>query len=136
MPKQTEAGQKLPKLAMSDVASVPFVMAINPEELRQASQKGSLAGIACQFSGAMLAVFGCGLTAATVLGGGGLYGLLLGGSATFALALAGAPIAALGSIANSQKASKEMLLLYVKDSIDKTPPRRIAPPPPPPLPRA
>lgn len=107
-------------------------MAINPEELRQASQKGSLAGGLCQFSGAMLAVIGGGLTMATVLGGGGIYGLLLGGSATFALALAGAPIAALGSIANSQKASKEMLLLYIRENIDQTPPRRSAPPPPPP----
>jgi len=84
-------------------------MAINPEELRQASKKASIAGGFCQLSGAMLAVIGGGLTITTVLGGGGLYGLFLGGSATFLLALAGAPVAALGSIANSQKASKEML---------------------------
>jgi hypothetical protein len=91
-------------------------MAINPEELRQASKKASIAGGFCQLSGAMLAVIGGGLTITTVLGGGGLYGLLLGGSATFLLALAGAPVAALGSIANSQKASKEMLLLYIRES--------------------
>jgi len=99
-------------------------MTINLEELRQASQKVSLAGGFCQLSGAMLAVIGGVLTMGTVLGGGGLYGLLLGGSATFLLALAGAPVAALGSIANSQKASKEMLLLYIRESVAESPRRR------------
>jgi hypothetical protein len=101
-------------------------MAINSEELRQASKKASIAGGFCQLSGAMLAVIGSGLTITTVLGGGGLYGLFLGGSATFLLALAGAPVAALGSIANSQKASKEMLLLYIRESAAE-PARRRAP---------
>ncbi len=99
-------------------------MAINPEALRQASQKVSLAGGFCQLSGALLVVTGGVLTLATVLGGGGLYGLLFGGSASFLLALAGAPVAALGSIANSQKASKEMLLLYIRDSVAEQPRRR------------
>ncbi len=53
-----------------------------------------------------------------------MAGLLFGGSATFALALAGAPIAALGSIANSQKASREILLLYVSESVTEPPRRR------------
>lgn len=108
------------------------ILTINPEELRQASQKSSLAGGLCQFTGFMLAMGGGWVTAATIMGWGGLYGLLLEGSLTFALALAGTPVAALGSIANSQKASKEMLLLYIRENTKQEPPRRIAPPPPPP----
>ena len=99
-------------------------MVIRPDELKRASRTQSLAGGLCQLSGVLLAVVGGSVTIASVLNGGGLAGLLLGGSATFALALAGAPIAALGSIANSQKASKEILLLYVSESVTEPPIRR------------
>jgi hypothetical protein len=108
-------------------------MAITPEDLRQASQKKSLAGSLCQLSGAMLAVIGGGLTVGIALGGGGMYALVIGGWTTIGLTLAGAPVAALGSIANSQKASKEMMLLYLRESMDQAPSQRIAPPPPPPM---
>jgi hypothetical protein len=99
-------------------------MVILPEELNRANRKQSLAGGLCQLSGVLLAVVGGSITIVSVLNGGGLAGLLVGGSATFALALAGAPIAALGSIANSQKASKELLFLYVSESVTEPPRRR------------
>lgn len=99
-------------------------MVIRPEEIEQASRKQSLAGGLCQLSGSLLAVIAGALTIGTVFSGGGFAGLLFGGSATFALALAGAPLAAIGSIANSQKASKELLLLYVRESAADLPRRR------------
>ena len=104
-------------------------MAISQDDIQRASQKTSLAGGLCQLSGALLAVIGGLLTLGTAMNGGGAGALLLGGSATLALAMAGAPIAALGSIANSQKASKELLLLQVKASAAE-PPRRWEPDPP------
>ena len=91
-------------------------MAIRPDELELARRTGSIAGYLCQFSGSLLALIGGVSTVAVVAKGGGLAGLLVGGSVTFGLALAGAPIAALGSIANSQKASKELLFLYVQET--------------------
>lgn len=100
-------------------------MVISPGELKRASQTQSLAGGLCQLSGVLVAVVSGGITVFSVLNGGGLAGLLFGGSATFVLALAGAPIAALESIANSQKASKELLLLYVSESVDIPPRRRL-----------
>jgi len=48
----------------------------------------------------------------------------LEGQHTFLLAHEGAPLAALGSIANSQKASREMLLLYIRESVAEPPRRR------------
>ena len=99
-------------------------MVIRPEELKRASQKQSLAGGLCQLSGVLLVVIGAAATGISVSNGGGLAGLFLGGSATFAMALAGAPLAALGSIANSQKASKELLLLYISESVGEPPRRR------------
>ena len=126
-------------------------MVINPEELRRASKASSLSGDLCKLSGALLAVVGGLMTVGVTANGGGLPALLLGGSASLALALAGAPVAALGSIANSQKASKELLLLYLKDRAAEPTPewpagvprpaRQVsqgstagAPPPPPPPP--
>lgn len=76
-----------------------------------------MAGQLCQISGAGLAAIGGAITVGSVLNGGGLAGLLVGGSATVALALAGAPIAALGSIANSQKASRELLALHISENM-------------------
>lgn len=92
-------------------------MAIRFDEFERASRAQSISGNFCKFSGSMLAIIGGLMTIAIVANGGGLNGLLMGGSVTFGLALAGAPIAALGSIANSQKASKELLSLYVKESV-------------------
>lgn len=126
-------------------------MVITPEQLRRASKTRSLSGDLCQLSGSLLAVAGGFMTVGAMFNGGGLPALLLGGSASLALALAGAPVAALGSIANSQKVSKELLLLDLKDrASDPTPewpaeaqrPVRTAsqggaagaPPPPPPPP--
>jgi hypothetical protein len=97
---------------------------IKPEELVKARRTQSVAGGLCQISGALLAVVAGSITIGSVLSGGGLTGLLFGGSATFALALVGAPLAALGSIANSQKASKELLLLYVSESVAEPPRQR------------
>jgi len=104
--------------ALATARSVAFVavMAISPEEIDRASRAQSLAGGICQLSGSLLAVIAGGITALSVFAGGGLTGLFFGGSATLALAIAGAPLAALGSIANSQKASKELLLLYIRES--------------------
>jgi hypothetical protein len=97
---------------------------IRPEEFLRASRTQSLAGGLCQLIGSGLAVVAGLITIGSVLSGRGLDGLLIGGSATFALAMAGAPIAALGSIANSQKASKELLKLYVSESVEDPPRRR------------
>lgn len=99
-------------------------MVIRPEEFLLASRDKSVAGGICQLIGTGLAVVGGLITIGSVLSGRGLEGLLIGGSATFALAMAGAPIAALGSIANSQKASKELLRLYVSESVEEPPRRR------------
>lgn len=99
-------------------------MVIRPEEFQRARRTQSLAGGLCQLSGALLSVVAGSITIGSVLSGSGLAGLLFGGSATFALALAGAPLAALGSIANSQKASKELLLLYVSESVAEPQMRR------------
>jgi len=100
-------------------------VAIRLDDLERARKTQSLAGGLCQLSGSLLAVIAGAITIGTVANGGGLSSLLFGGSASFALALAGAPLAALGSIANSQKASKELLLLYVRENAAK-PPRRPA----------